>query len=68
MPRRKKDYILLNMKLDAEIGNLLEAFCKVTGQTKTTAVERAVKQYIEEYCNKHLMTDELNHTIQELNK
>ena len=39
MPRKKKDAKFLNIRLDRQIHEELEAFCTETGRTKTKAVE-----------------------------
>ena len=48
MPREKKDSKNFACKLDREIFEKLEEYCKMAGQNKTTVVERAVKKYIDE--------------------
>lgn len=49
MGRPKKDAKILNIKLDTSIYNRLESYCNDLGQTKTTAVERILKQHFDEY-------------------
>lgn len=49
MPRPKKDYKILNIKLDSNIYKELDIFCKSIGQTKTYAVEKAIKEYLKKY-------------------
>lgn len=44
--RPKKDYISLNVKLDADVAESLNEYCKFTGQTKTLAVERALTAFL----------------------
>ena len=48
MPRKKKDAKNFGCKFDSRIFEELEEFCKLSGQSKTTVVERAVKKYIDE--------------------
>lgn len=48
MPRDKKDAKNFACKFDREIFEKLEEFCKLSGQSKTAVVERAVEKYIEE--------------------
>ena len=48
MPRDKKDAKNFACKFDREIFETLEEFCKLSGQSKTAVVERAVEKYIEE--------------------
>lgn len=52
MPRQKKEAKSLNIKLAANIHDLLEQFCEETGMTKTTAVEKILRQYFEGYFKK----------------
>ena len=47
MSRAKKDAVVLNCKIETDIMKRLDEHCKRTGQTKTTAVERAIVKYIE---------------------
>ena len=47
MPRDKKDAKNFACKFDREIFEKLEEFCKLSGQSKTAVVERAVEKYIE---------------------
>ncbi|MDE6407951.1 MAG: type II toxin-antitoxin system VapB family antitoxin [Anaeroplasmataceae bacterium] len=46
MPKPKKEFKVLNIKIDLEIANLLEKYAYEAGQTKTIVVERALKEYI----------------------
>ena len=52
MPRAKKDYRNLNIKLASEIYEALETFCEETGITKTTAIEKILDRFFEEYFKK----------------
>ena len=49
MARPKKDYILFNMRADADVMKRFSAYCKNVGQTKTFAFERIVSAYLDEY-------------------
>ncbi len=49
MPRCKKDYKNLNIKLQKEISDQFEEYCAKLGQTKTTALERILQKHLEEY-------------------
>ena len=49
MPQHKKDYKLLNCKLEKPIADQLEQFSEETGLSKTVAVERALKAYFLNY-------------------
>lgn len=52
MPREKKDAKAFGCKFDREIYEKLEEFCKLSGQSKTLVVERAVEKYLEENLEK----------------
>ena len=47
MPREKKDAKNFACKFDREIFEKLEEFCQLSGQNKTSVVERAVQKYLE---------------------
>lgn len=49
MPREKKDAVRLNCKLDRVVGERLEKYCDVKGQTKTMAVERILTEHFDKY-------------------
>jgi len=49
MPRQKKEYKNLNCKIEKEISDRLEKFTEETGVSKTKAVERALKMYLESF-------------------
>lgn len=54
MPRTKKDAKILNIKLATSISDQLEQFCEETGLNKTTATEKIMEKFFEEYFNKDL--------------
>lgn len=49
MAREKKDGRHINLYIDREIIEMLGQYCEEVGQTKTVAIERALKQYLYEY-------------------
>ena len=49
MARPKKNGTYLNVCIETSIYKLLEKLCDEAGQTKTVAVERALKAYFDEY-------------------
>ncbi len=51
MPRAKRDAKSFTIKMDSKVYERLEQYCEDSGQSKTTAVERAVMAYIDEYEN-----------------
>jgi predicted DNA-binding protein len=48
MPRERKDAKYLNVHIERELYERLEAFCKEFGQTKTAATEFALNMYMTE--------------------
>ncbi len=52
MARHKKDGTYLNVRIETSIYNRLNDLCDDAGQTKTTAVERALTEYLDNsLCN-----------------
>ena len=49
MPREKKDSRNFACKFDREIFEKLEEFCRLSGQSKTVAVERFLNKALDEY-------------------
>ena len=49
MPRPKKEYKILSIKLSSPISDKLEQFCNESGINKTTAVEKILEHYFDEY-------------------
>ena len=49
MARQKKDGIFINYYIEREVKEMLDQYCKEVGQTNTMAIERILRQYIEEY-------------------
>ena len=47
MGRSQKEYISLNMRVDAEIMHRFNAYCERMGQTKTLAFERIISAYLD---------------------
>ncbi len=47
--RKPKDFVSFSCKLDKKAAELLEKLSEETGLPKTTAVERAIKVYYEQY-------------------
>ena len=45
MGRPKKDSKNLNIKMDVQLYETLEKYAEVQGQTKTTAVERILREH-----------------------
>jgi len=49
MPRPKKDYQSLNVKLDSGIMERFKKYCDIMGQTKTTALERILQKHLDDF-------------------
>ena len=49
MPRPKKNYKPLNMRVDADVMDRFVAYCDEVGQTHTLAFERIVTAYLNKY-------------------
>ncbi len=49
MPREKKDTKTLNVKISASVLDRMEQFCDESGITKTTATEKILERYFDEY-------------------
>ena len=49
MARPKKDYIALNMRVDADVMRRFSDYCEEVGQNKTLAFERIVSSYLDQY-------------------
>ncbi len=49
MARPKKDSRPVTMRMDKKVYDRLNAFCERSGQPKTTAIERALTEYIDAY-------------------
>ena len=52
MPRQRKDAQVLNIKMDSTVYRTLVRFTEETGLTKTTACEKILQKFFEEYFNK----------------
>ena len=49
MASEKKDNVPISVKMEKRIYDRVTSFCNHSGQPKTTAIERAVKLYIDTY-------------------
>ncbi len=49
MARERKDSTPITVRMDTPTFERLEDYCRLSGQTKTIAIERAVNQFIDEY-------------------
>ena len=62
MPK-KKDYIDLNMRVDASVMRRFNSYCDEVGQTKTIAFERIVTAYLDQYENDKKNIEELKRNL-----
>lgn len=46
---KTRDYKSINFNLDVGVLEKLETYCKETGLTKTTAIERILDKFLTEY-------------------
>lgn len=49
MPKPKKDWKALNIKIQSEVYERLEKYCEETGLSKTVAVERILSKVFKEH-------------------
>lgn len=59
MPRVKKEHESKTFRIDTSICERLRDYCERSGQSQTTAVERAITMYIDDYDQKMSKLDEL---------
>lgn len=57
MPKPRKDWKALNIKIQSSIYEQLEKYCEETGLSKTVAVERILSKAFKEYEKKKISTD-----------
>lgn len=53
MARPKKDGVYINYYIQKDINDKLDKYCKKVGQTNTMAIERILKQFLDEHDRKH---------------
>lgn len=49
MPKPRKDWKALNIKIQSSVYDELEKYCEKTGLSKTVAVERILSKVFKEY-------------------
>lgn len=49
MSREKKKSQPMSLRIEQTVADRLSAFCEQSGQSKTTAIERAIVAYIDDY-------------------
>lgn len=52
MAQKTKESKPFNMRMEIKTYEKLNEFCEISGQSKTTAVERAINMYIDDYNKK----------------
>ena len=61
MSRMKKESHPFSIKMDSAVYSRLEVYCEQSGQSKTVAIERAVKMFIDDYDKKmHSISDRMD--------
>lgn len=55
MARQKKDHHAITLRLASPVYDRLTEFCEDSGQTKTTAIERALVMYMDNYYEKQML-------------
>lgn len=53
MARAKKDGVYINYYIQKDIKDRLDRYCEDVGQTNTMAIERILKQFLDEYEDVH---------------
>lgn len=53
-PKSNKERKPINCNIDVEVYDALDEYCKEVGQTRTTAVERILKRFLEERSSKEV--------------
>lgn len=53
MARPKKDGVYINYYIQKDIKDRLDRYCEDVGQTNTMAIERILKQFLDDYERKH---------------
>lgn len=61
MARQKKEFKALNCKLESNIWDKLDEYCKETGANKTFVVEKALNNFLTDYQEKQDKLKELKH-------
>lgn len=61
MNREKKRSQPMSIRIEQNIAERLSDFCKKSGQSKTTAIERAIVAYINNYDTMMEQLDKINH-------
>lgn len=49
MPRQKKEYVPVSVKMEKTVFERLQSYSEESGVPKTTVIERAVKDYIDQH-------------------
>lgn len=49
MARAKKDGVYINYYIQKDIKDRLDKYCEDVGQTNTMAIERILKQFLDDY-------------------
>lgn len=49
MRKKKKESVPISLRMDSAVFEMLEKHCSMSGQSKTSAIEHALRKYIKEY-------------------
>lgn len=60
MARQKKEGVYANFYLEKRLSEQLEEYCMETDRTKTSVVERALREYFEKHLFLNECTDDAN--------
>ena len=60
MARQKKEGVYANFYLEKRLSEQLEEYCMETDRTKTSVVERALREYFEKHLLLNECTDDAN--------
>lgn len=58
MPKAKKESVPVSFRLATDVYERLESYCEKSGLAKTSAVERAINMYIDDYETKQRIIEE----------
>lgn len=66
MRPKTKEYVSISMRMEKSAYDMLERYCEDAGQSKTVAIERAVKAYVEAYEKKKAYEKESEKSVLEM--
>lgn len=57
---KAKEYSTFSMRMDSSVKTRLDQFCEESGMSKTTAVERAITMFVDDWDAKQARINELD--------